>query len=96
MCQGPRNGCDGPESTETNEKKEEFSVDRVAVNSLLDIMISVRDCLKQTNRFLSVLEKAVASNTLEIHELSDSVSKLRKATDDKEKEDRRREERRLN
>ena len=33
---------------------------------------------------------------LKNHELSDSVSKLRKATDDKEKGDRRREERILN
>ena len=55
---------DGPESTETNEKKEGFSVDRVAVNSLVDIMIRVRDCLKQTNQTLSVLEKVVACDTL--------------------------------
>ena len=42
------------------------------------------------------IRKAAASNTLEIQELSDSDNKLRKATDDKEKEGRSREERRLN
>lgn len=87
---------DEPILTENARKEEGFSVDRVAVNSLVDIMISVRDCLRQTNPILTVLEKAVASNSREIHELSDSVSKLRKSIDDKEKEDRRREERRLN
>ena len=85
----------GMEKKEGNNS-EGFSVDRVAVNSLVNIMISLRDCVKETNESLSVIKKAVASNSRAIVELTDSVNKLKKSTDIKEREDKRREEKILN
>ena len=85
----------GMEKKESN-KSEGFSVDRVAVNSLGNIMISLWDSVKETDETLSVIKKAVASNSRAIVELTDSVNKLKKSTDIKEREDKRREEKILN
>ena len=70
----------GMEKKESNNG-EGFSVDKVAVNSFKNIMISLRDSVKETDETLSVIEKAVASNTRAIVGLTDSVNKLKKSTD---------------
>ena len=56
----------GMEKKESNNS-EDFSIDRVAVNRLVNIMISLRDSVKETDETLSVIEKAVASNYRSSH-----------------------------
>lgn len=55
------------ELREFKEKSVEgFSVDRVAINSLVDIMRSVRDAMRENNSVMDKMQKSLAENSVAV------------------------------
>ena len=82
---------------DTNAKEEDgFSVDRVTVNILVTVMIGLKEVMEKTLRAVERTEKKLSDITCEMSKMADAMYRLRKDTEDKEKEDSGREEMRQN
>ncbi|MEW8545678.1 MAG: hypothetical protein AB2693_19325 [Candidatus Thiodiazotropha sp.] len=82
------------DSEETGENV--FSVDRVAVNSLVTVMIDLKDVMSKVLKAVERVEKRLTDSSSDMGKVSDGMHRLQKAVEEKETQDRYREERRIN
>lgn len=81
-----------------NEQKDQnvFSVDRFALNSLVTVMIGLKEVMSKTLKALERAKERLTDIVCEMGKMADCLNRSRKAIEEKEKQDHHREERRLN
>ena len=82
------------DKVEEDSQGEGFSVDRVALNGLVTVMIGLKEVMEKTCKAVERMDKRLTDCVSEMSKMQDGMYRLRRATEHREIEDSRREERR--
>ena len=82
------------DTVEEDNQGEGFSVDRVAMNGLVTVIIGLKEVMEKTCKAVERMDQRLTDCVSEMSKMQDGMYRLRRATEHREIEDSRREERR--